>query len=124
MSVMMPDKVTIYHNPKCNSSRTALALIRARGMEHKIIEYLKTPPTEAELKSLIKRMGIAPRALLRTKEAPYASLKLDNPKLSDDQIIAAMAAHPILMNRPIVATAKGVRLGRPPEAVLEILPKS
>ena len=121
----MSNTVTIYHNPKCNSSRTALALIREKGIEPKIVEYLKTPPTEAELKLLIKRMGIGgPRALLRTKEAPYAALKLDNPKLSDDQIIAAMVAHPILMNRPIVATAKGVRLGRPPEAVLEILPKS
>jgi arsenate reductase len=119
----MPDTVTIYHNPKCGSSRKALALIRERGIEPKIVEYLKTPPTAGELKALIKRMGISgPRALIRTKEAEYASLKLGNPKLGDDQLIAAMAAHPILMNRPIVATAKGVRLGRPPETVLEILP--
>jgi arsenate reductase (glutaredoxin) len=117
----MSGKVTIYHNPKCGSSRTALALIREKGIEPTVIEYLKTPPTAVELKSLIKRMGVAPRALLRTKEAPYAELKLDNPKLADDRIIAAMVAHPILMNRPIVVTANGVRLGRPPESVLEIL---
>jgi arsenate reductase len=120
----MSDKVTIFHNPKCGSSRTALALIREKGIEPKIVEYLKTPPSAAELKALIKRMGITARALLRTKEAEYGALKLDNAKLSDDQLIAAMAAHPILMNRPIVVTAKGVRLGRPPETVLEILPKS
>lgn len=113
--------VTIYHNPKCNSSRTALSLIREKGIEPTIIEYLKTPPSRAELKSIVKRMGVSPRALLRTKEAPYAELKLDNPKLSDDQIIDAMIAHPILINRPIVATKKGVRLGRPPDTVLEIL---
>jgi len=113
--------VTIYHNPKCGSSRTALGLIREKGIEPTIIEYLKTPPSKAELKSLIKRMGIGARDLLRTKEAPYADLKLDNAKLSDDRIVEAMVAHPILINRPIVVTKKGVRLGRPPDTVLEIL---
>lgn len=114
-------EITIYHNPKCGSSRNALALIRAKGIEPEIIEYLKTPPTARELKALIRRMGIAPRDLLRTKEAEYAQLKLDNPKLTDDRIIAVMVEHPILMNRPIVVTAKGVRLGRPPESVMAIL---
>ena len=113
--------VTIYHNPKCNSSRTALALIREKGIEPTVIEYLKTPPSKAELKAIVKRMGVSPRALLRTKEAPYAELKLDNPKLSDDQIIEAMVTHPVLINRPIVVTKKGVKLGRPPESVMEIL---
>ena len=113
--------VTIYHNPKCNSSRTALGLIREKGIEPTVVEYLKTPPTKAELKAIVKRMGVSPRALLRTKEAPYAELKLENPKLSDDQIIEAMVAHPILINRPIVVTKKGARLGRPPETVLEVL---
>ena len=111
--------VTIYHNPKCNSSRTALALIREAGIEPKIIEYLKTPPSARELTSIVKRMGVSPRALIRTKEAPYAELKLDNAKLSDAQLIAAMVAHPILINRPIVVTEKGVKLGRPPESVLD-----
>jgi arsenate reductase len=115
--------VTIYHNPKCNSSRTALALIREAGIEPKVIEYLKTPPSARELTSIVKRMGVSPRALIRTKEAPYAELKLDNAKLSDAQLIAAMVAHPILINRPIVVTEKGVKLGRPPESVLDILPK-
>lgn len=113
--------VTIYHNPKCGSSRRTLELIREAGIEPKIIEYLKTPPSARELKSMIKRMGVDARALLRTKEAPYGALKLDNPKLTDDQIVAAMAAHPILINRPIVVTETGVRLGRPPESVLDIL---
>lgn len=113
--------VTIYHNPKCGSSRTALALIRERGIEPKVIEYLKTPPSARELKAIVKRMGVAARELLRTKEAAYAELKLDNPELSDDHIIDAMVAHPILINRPIVVTEKGAKLGRPPERVLEIL---
>jgi arsenate reductase len=114
--------VTIYHNPKCSSSRNTLALIREAGIEPKVVEYLKTPPSARELKAIIKRMGVSVRDVMRTKEESYAALKLDNPKLSDDQLIAAMVAHPILINRPIVVTAKGARLGRPPESVKEILP--
>jgi arsenate reductase len=113
--------VTIYHNPKCSSSRNTLALIREAGIEPKVVEYLKTPPSARELKAIIKRMGVSVRDVIRTKEEAYASLKLDNPKLSDDQLIEAMAAHPILINRPIVVTAKGARLGRPPQAVKDIL---
>lgn len=115
--------VTIYHNPKCSSSRDTLALIREAGIEPKVIEYLKTPPSARELKAIIKRMGVAVRDVIRMKEEPYGALKLDNPKLNDDQLIEAMVAHPILINRPIVVTTKGARLGRPPETVLEILPK-
>lgn len=114
--------VTIYHNPKCSSSRNTLALIREAGIEPTVVEYLKTPPSARELKAIIKRMGVSVRDVMRTKEEPYATLKLDNPKLSDDQLIAAMVAHPILINRPIVVTAKGARLGRPPESVRAILP--
>lgn len=114
--------VTIYHNPKCSSSRNTLALIREAGIEPTIVEYLKTPPSARELKAIIKRMGVCVRDVMRTKEEAYAALKLDNPKLSDDQLIEAMATHPILINRPIVVTAKGARLGRPPESVREILP--
>jgi len=114
--------VTIYHNPKCSSSRNTLAFICEAGIEPKVITYLKTPPSARELKAIIKRMGIGVRDVMRTKEDAYATLKLDNPKLSDDQLIEAMVAHPILIQRPIVVTAKGVRLGRPPESVKEILP--
>jgi arsenate reductase (glutaredoxin) len=113
--------VTIYHNPKCSSSRNALALIREAGIEPKVVEYLKTPPSVRELKAIIKRMGVGVRDIIRSKEDAYATLKLDNAKLSDDQLIEAMVAHPILINRPIVVTAKGARLGRPPESVKEIL---
>jgi len=113
--------VRIYHNPKCSKSREALALIRAKGEEPEIIEYLKTPPTEAELKDLLKRMKVQPRDLLRTKEIPYKELGLGDKTKSDDDIIAAMIAHPILIERPIVVTKKGVRLGRPPENVNDIL---
>lgn len=114
-------EVTIYHNPKCGSSRKALELIRAAGIEPKVVEYLKTPPSAKELKAVVKRMGVGVRDIIRTKEEPYAALKLDNPKLSDDQLIEAMVALPILINRPIVVTAKGARLGRPPESVKDIL---
>jgi arsenate reductase len=113
--------VTIYHNPKCSSSRNTLALLREAGIEPKVIAYLKTPPSARELKAIIKRMGVGVRDVIRTKEDAYATLKLDNPKLSDDQLINVMVAHPILINRPIVVTANGVRLGRPPESVKEIL---
>jgi arsenate reductase (glutaredoxin) len=113
--------VTIYHNPKCGSSRKTLEFIRAKGIEPKIIEYLKTPPSAKELKTIVKRMGVSVRDIIRRKEEPYTALELDNPKLSDGQLIEAMVAHPILINRPIVVTAKGARLGRPPESVKEIL---
>jgi arsenate reductase (glutaredoxin) len=113
--------VTIFHNPACGTSRNVLALIRNSGEEPRVIEYLKTPPNRNELVSLIGRMGITVRDLLRRKGTPYDELGLDNPALSDDQLIDAMMAHPILMNRPIVVTDKGVRLCRPSEAVLDIL---
>ena len=113
--------VTIYHNPKCGTSRNTLAMIRQSGEEPEVIEYLKTPPTRAKLEELIKAMGITPRALLRRKGTPYDEFGLDNESLTDAQLIDAMIAHPILINRPIVVTARGVRLCRPSEVVLEIL---
>ena len=114
--------VTIYHNPACGTSRNVLALIRNTGDEPHIIEYLKTPPSRVELTGLIERMGIPMRFLLRRKGTPYDELKLDDPALTGDQLLDAMMAHPILMNRPIVVTPAGVKLCRPSEAVLEILP--
>jgi arsenate reductase len=113
--------VTIYHNPACGTSRNTLAMIRQSGEEPEVVEYLKTPPTEKKLKELIKAMGISPRALLRRKGTPYDELGLDDASLTDDQLIDAMAEHPILINRPIVVTPRGVRLCRPSEVVLEIL---
>lgn len=115
--------VTIYHNPGCGTSRNVLAMIRNSGEEPRIIEYLKTPPSRAELIDLIARMGMAARDLLRRKGTPYQELGLDDPDLSDDALIDAMMAHPILINRPIVVTPLGVRLCRPSELVLEILPQ-
>ncbi len=114
--------VTIYHNPACGTSRNVLGLIRNSGEEPVIIEYLKTPPSREELVSLIGRMGIPARDLLRRKGTPYDELKLDDPALTDDQLIDAMMAHPILINRPIVVTPRGVKLCRPSETVLDILP--
>lgn len=113
--------VTIYHNPKCGTSRNTLAMIRASGAEPAVIEYLKEPPSRETLVKLLKRMKARPRDILREKGTPYHELGLDDPALSDDQLIDAMMAHPILINRPIVVTKKGVRLCRPSEAVLEIL---
>ncbi|HEY7670388.1 MAG TPA: arsenate reductase (glutaredoxin) [Hyphomicrobium sp.] len=113
--------VTIYHNPACGTSRNTLAMIRQSGVEPEIIEYLKTPPTKARLKELIKAMGVSPRELLRRKGTPYDELGLDDPNLTDAELIDAMVAHPILINRPIVVTPRGVRLCRPSEVVLEIL---
>lgn len=115
--------VTIYHNPKCGTSRNVLAMLREAGEEPRIVEYLKTPPSREELVSLIARMGIAPRALLRRRGTPYDALGLDDEALSDDQLIDAMMAHPVLINRPIVVTENGVRLCRPSETVLELLPE-
>ncbi len=113
--------ITIYHNPACGTSRNTLATIRQSGEEPEVIEYLKAPPSRERLKELIAAMGVPARALLREKETLYRDLDLSNPKWSDDELIDFMIAHPILMNRPIVATPKGVRLCRPSELVLEIL---
>jgi arsenate reductase len=114
--------ITIYHNSACGTSRNTLAMIRQSGTEPRVIEYLKTPPTRQELERLIRKMGITPRALLREKGTPYKELGLDDPKWSDEELIGFMLAHPILINRPIVVTERGVRLCRPSEAVLDILP--
>lgn len=114
--------ITIYHNPDCGTSRNTLGLIRNSGVEPRIIEYLKTPPSRDELVALIAAMAITPRQLLREKGTPFHELGLDDPKLSDDQLVDAMLAHPILMNRPIVVTPLGTKLCRPSEVVLDILP--
>jgi arsenate reductase len=114
--------VTIYHNPKCATSRNVLAMIRERVKEPVVIEYLKTPPTRQRLRELLAAMGMPARSLMRRKEAPYAALGLDDPNRTDDQLIDAMVANPILIERPIVVTGKGVRLCRPKERVNEILP--
>jgi arsenate reductase len=113
--------VTIYHNPACGTSRNTLAMIRQNGEEPEIIEYLKNPPDRARLLELIEAMGISARALLRQKGTPYAELGLSDPKWSDDELIDFMLANPILINRPIVVTAKGTRLCRPSETVLDLL---
>jgi len=113
--------VTIYHNPGCGTSRNTLAMIRKSGEQPTIIEYLDTPPSRERLVSLIQAMDIPVRALLREKEALFAALNLADPSVSDDQLIDAIIAHPILMNRPIVETSKGVRLCRPSELVLDLL---
>jgi len=114
--------VTIYHNPDCGTSRNTLAMIRQSGIEPTVIEYLKDPPTRARLIELIAAMQIPVRALLREKGTPYAELGLADSKWTDDQLIDFMLAHPILINRPVVVTPKGVRLCRPSEAVLDLLP--
>jgi arsenate reductase len=114
--------VTIYHNPACGTSRNTLALIRNAGIEPQVIEYLKTPPDRFTLESLLARMNLRPRQLLRDKGTPYAELGLADEGLSDAELLDAMLAHPILINRPIVVTPWGVRLCRPSEAVLDILP--
>jgi arsenate reductase len=114
--------ITIYHNPACGTSRNTLALIRAAGHEPEVVEYLKTPLAAAGLRALVERLGIPVRALLREKGSPYAELGLDDPKWTDAQLIDFMAAHPILMNRPVVVTELGARLCRPAEEVLTLLP--
>lgn len=114
--------VTIYHNPKCSTSRNALEMIRASGEEPRIVEYLKNPPSREELKAIAKATGEPLRALVRTKQPEYLEQGLDNPALTDDQLIDAMLATPVLINRPIVVSPLGARLGRPVEKVLEILP--
>ena len=113
--------VTIYHNPKCGTSRNTLAMISQSGVEPTVIEYLKTPPSRDRLVALIAAMGISPRDLLRQKGTPFDALGLGDESLTDDQLIDAMMAHPILINRPIVETPQGTRLCRPSEVVLQIL---
>jgi arsenate reductase (glutaredoxin) len=114
--------VTIYHNPDCGTSRNTLAIIRQSGVDPTVIKYLKTPPSREKLVELIKAIGISVRALLRENGTPFRELGLGDPKWTDDELIDQMVAHPILINRPIVVTPKGVKLCRPSEAVLELLP--
>lgn len=114
--------ITIYHNPQCGTSRNTLALIRNSGAEPEVIEYLQIPPSRETLARLAAQTGQPLRALIRSKEKHYAELQLDNPALSDDQLLDAMLSHPLLINRPIVVTPLGTRLCRPSEAVLDILP--
>lgn len=114
--------VVIYHNPDCGTSRNALAMIRNAGVEPHVVEYLKTPPTRALLVQLINRAGITPRDLLREKGTPYAKLGLGDASLSDEALLDAIMAHPILINRPLVVSPLGVKLCRPSEAVLDLLP--
>jgi arsenate reductase len=114
--------VIIYHNPACGTSRNTLALIRNAGIEPHVIEYVKTPPARELLRQLIRRMGVPVRAVLREKGTPYAELGLGDAALTDDQLLDAMIAHPVLINRPIVVTPMGVRLCRPSEAVIDLLP--
>ncbi|MDR3738253.1 MAG: arsenate reductase (glutaredoxin) [Terracidiphilus sp.] len=114
--------VTIYHNPDCGTSRNTLAMIRNAGIEPEIVEYLRTPPDRETLKELIARAGLTVRAALREKGTPYAELGLSDTSLTDAQLLDAMMQHPILINRPLVVTPLGVRLCRPSEIVLDILP--
>lgn len=118
----MATDIVIYHNPACGTSRNALGLIRNAGIEPHVVEYLKTPPSRALLVELIGRAGITPRDLLREKGTPYAELGLGDTALSDEALVDAMMAHPILINRPIVVSPLGVKLCRPSEAVLDLLP--
>jgi arsenate reductase (glutaredoxin) len=116
------DEAIIYHNPACATSRKVLAALRDAGLAPRVVEYLRTPPGRPELERLLAAMGMTPRALLRKRGTPYAALGLDDPNLSDAVVIDAMLAHPILIERPIVVTARGVRLCRPAERVRELLP--
>lgn len=119
----MPIDVVIYHNPACGTSRNVLAMIRNAGVEPHVIEYLKTPPSRALLVQLVERAGLTPRQLLREKGTPYAELGLDDEAIGDEALIDAMMDHPLLINRPLVVTPEGVRLCRPSEVVLDILPE-
>ncbi|HRO51503.1 MAG TPA: arsenate reductase (glutaredoxin) [Hyphomicrobium sp.] len=118
----MASTVTIYHNPACGTSRNTLAMIRQSGEEPEIVEYLKTPPNRETLADLVRAMGVPIRAILRRKGTPYDALDLDNPKWTDEDLVGFMLAHPVLIERPIVVTPRGVRLCRPSETVLDILP--
>jgi arsenate reductase len=113
--------VTIYHNPRCAKSRATLKLLETRGIKPKVVEYLKTPPSEAELKRLLKLLGLTARELVRKKEAEYKKLKLDDPKKTEQDLVRAMVEHPVLIERPIVVANGKAALGRPPENVLKIL---
>lgn len=113
--------VVIWHNPKCATSRKVLDMIRAKGIAPQIVDYVKTPPSAAEIKAALKAMGLKPRELLRRRGTPFDELGLDDPKKTDAELIAAMAAHPILIERPVVRGRKGTRLCRPPERLAEIL---
>ena len=115
--------IVIYHNPACGTSRNTLAMIRNAGIEPHVIEYLKTPPARALLVELIDRAGMRPRDLLREKGTPYAEIELGDPSLPDDALVDAMIEHPILINRPLVVSPMGVKLCRPSEAVLDLLPE-
>ncbi|XSG81712.1 MAG: arsenate reductase (glutaredoxin) [Methyloligella sp. ZOD6] len=117
-------EATIYHNPKCGTSRNVLAMIRNAGIEPTVIEYLKTPPSRAELKTMIADAGLTVREALRRKGTPYEELGLDDESLTDDQLLDAMMEHPILINRPFVVTERGTKLCRPSETVLDILPSA
>ena len=114
--------ITIFHNPACGTSRNTLAMIRSSGIEPTVVEYLKTPPRTEQIRQLLSAMGASVRDVLRKKGTPYDELDLDNPQWSDEQLLAFIEQHPILLNRPIVVTPLGVRLCRPSEVVLEILP--
>jgi arsenate reductase len=114
-------EVVIYHNPACATSRKVLGMIRGAGIEPRVVEYLKTPPNREELLDLLRRMGMTPRQLLRRRGTPYGELGLDDPARSDEALIDAIMAHPILMERPVVVGPGGVRLCRPPERVLDVL---
>ena len=114
--------ITIYHNPNCGTSRKVLGRLRELGHEPQVVEYLKTPPSRAQMQALLAAMGMKPRDILRRKGTPYEELGLDNETLTDDQLLDALAAHPILMERPVVVTPKGARVCRPAETLDEILP--
>ena len=120
----MPTDIIIYHNPACGTSRNALAMIREAGIEPHIVEYLKTPPSRALLIELLARAKLTPRQLLREKGTPFAELGLGNESLSDDVLLDAMIAHPLLINRPLVISPAGVKLCRPSEAVLDLIPQT
>jgi len=117
-------EITVFHNPACGTSRNVLALIRNAGIEPRVVEYLRNPPSRAELQEMIRAAGLSVRQALREKGTPYHELGLGNEALTDDQLLDAMLAHPILINRPFVVTERGTRLCRPSETVLELLPAS
>lgn len=116
-------EVTIFHNPACGTSRNTLALIRERGIEPRVVEYLKTPPSKEEVRQLLAEMGLPVRAVLREKGTPHAELGLDDPKWTDEQLLDFIQQHPILLQRPVVRTPRGTKLCRPAETVLELLPQ-